>query len=187
MKPTVFVGVPRVWEKIAEKMKAVAATVHGPMKTISTWAKAKNLEHAKNRQLGGNGEYPKNFGPAEFVMGKVRGKLGLDQCQMAISGAAPITKETLEYFGQLGINILETYGMSESSGPTTINTTYCSKWGSIGYAPPGFEVAIFDTMSKPGQLVGLFGKCWVLPHEVRLGLFMRLNCHRRSINSVSRP
>ncbi len=71
VKPTMFAGVPRVWEKIAEKMKAVAATVHGPMKTISTWAKAKQLEHAKHRQLGGTGEFPSNFGPADFIMGKV--------------------------------------------------------------------------------------------------------------------
>merc|ERR1712194_755077 len=63
VRPTVFVGVPRVYEKISEKMKAIAATVHGPMKTVSTWAKAKNLSHAKECQLGtGTGKYPSHYG-----------------------------------------------------------------------------------------------------------------------------
>lgn len=153
VRPTLFAGVPRVWEKIAEKMKAVAETVHGPMKTISTWAKAKNLEHARNCQLGGTGAFPSNFGPADFVMGKVRQKLGLDECQFAITAAAPIMKETLEYFGQLGIRILEVYGMSESSGPTTFNQNFCVKWGTIGYAPVGLECGVFNTMDPKKPMV----------------------------------
>ena len=43
MKPTIFLGVPRVWEKIAEKIKAVGARVTGFKKKIATWAKAKGL------------------------------------------------------------------------------------------------------------------------------------------------
>mmetsp|Transcript_14058 Transcript_14058/g.34825 ORF Transcript_14058/g.34825 Transcript_14058/m.34825 type:complete len:779 (+) Transcript_14058:115-2451(+) len=154
VRPTLFVGVPRVYEKIAEKLKAVAATVKGPMKAVSTWAKAKNLEHMKNRQYGrgGNGEYPANFGPADFVMGKVRGKLGLDQCQVLLSGAAPITMETLEYFASLGLPILEVYGMSESTGPTTLNTNRTCKWGTIGYCPPGVEVCVMNTMDLKNGL-----------------------------------
>ncbi|CAD7958959.1 unnamed protein product [Amoebophrya sp. A25] len=150
-RPTLFVGVPRVYEKIAEKLKAIAATVHGPMKTISTWAKAKNLEHMRNRQYGGTGEYPANFGPANFVMGKVRAKLGLDKAQVLVSGAAPITLETLEYFGSLGLQIVETYGMSESSGPTTTNTPQTVKWGSIGFATLGFEVKVVNTMEMKAK------------------------------------
>merc|ERR1712194_28724 len=155
VRPTVFVGVPRVYEKISEKMKAIAATVHGPMKSVSTWAKAKNLNHAKECQLGGTGAFPSHYGLANFIMGKVRAKLGLQDARYCISGAAPIMKETLEYFAQLGLNITELYGMSESSGPTTFNSNKCNLWGSIGFAPLGMEVAVFDTMdyAKTKKLV----------------------------------
>merc|ERR1719158_2368982 len=58
VKPTVFLGVPRVWEKIAEKMKAVGAKTKGVKKAIAAWAKAKGLEHQRNCQLGGTGAKP---------------------------------------------------------------------------------------------------------------------------------
>jgi long-chain-fatty-acid--CoA ligase ACSBG len=51
-----------------------------------------------------------------FVFRKVRQALGLDRCKLCMSGAAPIMKETLEFFMSLDIPILELYGMSESTG-----------------------------------------------------------------------
>jgi len=166
VKPTLFAGVPRVWEKIQEKMMNVAATVTGLKKTLSTWAKEKNLEHATRRQLGGDGGYPANFGPADFLMGKVREALGMDQAQFCITAAAPIMRSTLEYFAQLGIHLLELYGMSESSGPTTFNSTYCCKWGTIGYAPVGMEVALFDTMDLKNKGMVRKGPCKDIDHPV---------------------
>ncbi|TNN22407.1 Long-chain-fatty-acid--CoA ligase ACSBG2 [Liparis tanakae] len=57
-----------------------------------------------------------------LVFKKVRESLGLDRCKLCFTGAAPITKDTLEYFMSLNIPLLELYGMSESSGPHTIST-----------------------------------------------------------------
>lgn len=56
-----------------------------------------------------------------LVFKKVRLALGLDRCRLCFTGAAPITKETLEYFMSLNIPVMELYGMSESSGPHTIS------------------------------------------------------------------
>lgn len=56
-----------------------------------------------------------------LVFKKVRLALGLDRCKNCFTGAAPITKETLEYFMSLDIPLLELYGMSESSGPHTVS------------------------------------------------------------------
>jgi len=114
VQPTMFLGVPRVWEKIAEKMKAIGKSTKGIKKVLATWAKAKGLEHARNCQMGGSGAKPAFYGLAnKLVLSKVKMALGLNQCKFGFTGAAPITTETLEYFGQLGIQINEIYGMSK--------------------------------------------------------------------------
>jgi len=52
----------------------------------------------------------------KLVFKKVKGALGLDRCKICLTGAAPITKDTLEFFLSLNIPLMELYGMSESSG-----------------------------------------------------------------------
>ncbi|KAG9328233.1 hypothetical protein JZ751_015750 [Albula glossodonta] len=56
-----------------------------------------------------------------LVFKKVRSALGLDRCKACYTGAAPITKDTLEYFMSLSIPLYELYGMSESTGPHSIS------------------------------------------------------------------
>lgn len=57
-----------------------------------------------------------------LVFKRVRAALGLDRCRACYTGAAPITKDTLEYFMSLNMQILELYGMSESTGPHTLSS-----------------------------------------------------------------
>merc|ERR1719235_1498441 len=57
-RPTIFLGVPLVWEKIADKMRAVGASVTGLKKIISTWAKDISLTKNREAQMGGTGEVP---------------------------------------------------------------------------------------------------------------------------------
>lgn len=65
---------------------------------------------------------PLNYRLAKrLVFRKVRKALGLDRCTRCYTGAAPITKDTLEFFLSLDIPLFELYGMSESSGPHTIS------------------------------------------------------------------
>lgn len=144
VKPTVFLGVPRVWEKIAEKIKAVGAKVQGTKKKIATWAKSKGLAYQKNMQMGGSGKKPTNYGLAEkVILKKIKAAIGLDEMKFGFTGAAPITTDTLEYFGSLGININEVYGMSENTGATTWSTDEAHVWGTVGFALRGMEVKIF--------------------------------------------
>jgi long-chain-fatty-acid--CoA ligase ACSBG len=158
VRPTVFLGVPRVWEKIAERLREVGRQTKGLKKKIATWAKAQSLEYQKNLLLGGSGMVPSGYARAEsMVLSKVKERLGLDACKFAISGAAPISRDILEYFASLGVCILELYGMSENTGAATINTHYCHLWGSIGFMLPGTEVKILRPVETPANSNGTNG------------------------------
>jgi long-chain-fatty-acid--CoA ligase ACSBG len=147
-KPTVFLGVPRVWEKIAEKLKAKGKETTGLKKSIVTWAKGLALSRAQSMQLtestkDTNVPVPFMMGLAEKLLRKIKEALGLEEAMITFTGAAPITVDTLEYFGSLGVCVCECYGMSECCGATTWSTTSTHQWGSCGFALPGTEVKVF--------------------------------------------
>lgn len=70
----------------------------------------------------------------------LREQLGLDRTAWPSTGAAPISRETLEFFGSLGINIAEVWGMTETTGLATTNTVDEPRLGTVGQAVPGVEV-----------------------------------------------
>merc|ERR1740129_1592566 len=142
-RPTAFLGVPLVWEKMADRVRSIGAASTGLKKSIGDWSKAKALTHAKNIRLGGDGSAPFNHCLAMRVLGAVKSQVGLDKCKYALTGAAPIRVDTLEYYGSLGIYINEVYGMSESTGVCTLSTDQAHQWGSCGWQFPGTEVKIF--------------------------------------------
>ncbi len=141
VRPTMFLAVPRVWEKIQAKIVAGAAKNSNFKKKIGVWAKGVGLEGGYRMQKG---EAPPMFyGLAnKLVFSKVRALLGLDQCRVQITSAAPISKDTLEFFLSLGVPIMEVYGMSECSGPATMSLPTSYQTGSVGWVLPGTEVKI---------------------------------------------
>ena len=70
-------------------------------------------------------------------------QIGLDQCEIAMTGAAPIPVEILQFFRSLGVPLSEIYGLSETSGPMTW-TPFRVKIGTVGPPIPGVEV-VLDT------------------------------------------
>ncbi len=141
VRPTLFLGVPRVWEKIQGKMAAVGAKNTGLKKKISAWARGQGLAGGYAEQKGE--AKPMLYGLADkLVFSKVRDALGLDQARIAVTSAAPISKSTLEFFLSLGIPIMEVYGMSECTGPATISLPHKYKTGSVGRVVEGTELKI---------------------------------------------
>jgi long-chain acyl-CoA synthetase len=145
VKPTLFFGVPRVWEKfhagVVEKLAE------------NTGVKAKLVEQATavgrtvvDRQNAGLGA---SFADAarfklfdKVVYAKVKEALGLSEARLCVSGAAPVSKEILEFFAGFNLPIYEVYGQSEDCGPTTFNVPGRTKFGTVGPAFPGVDVKI---------------------------------------------
>jgi long-subunit acyl-CoA synthetase (AMP-forming) len=135
VRPTLFLGVPRVWEKIQAKMVAAGANAKPVQKKIAAWAKRVGLEGGRAEQRGE--PKPLLYPVAKkLVFDKVRARLGLDRARACITSAAPISRDTLDFFLSLGIPILEVYGMSECTGPATYSPMERFKTGKCGVCLP---------------------------------------------------
>ncbi|KAI9918870.1 hypothetical protein PsorP6_011730 [Peronosclerospora sorghi] len=143
VRPTFFFGVPRVWEKIAEKMWSIAAKTTGIKKRLATWAKEKGTQKMLLAQYGNSGGAPCGFGIANaIVLSRVKEALGLDQCIANFSGAAPISREIVEYFGSLDLPVYEFFGQSEATGPQTCSMQGNWKIGTCGRTIDGAETKV---------------------------------------------
>jgi long-chain-fatty-acid--CoA ligase ACSBG len=140
VRPTFFFGVPRVWEKVQEKMLQIGRSITGLKKSISTWAKGCGKEKSVRAQFGGSGGTPFGFGCANaIVLSKAKDALGLNKCKIAFTGAAPLAPDTIWYFSSLDLPIYEVFGQSECTGPHTICAEGEWKVGTCGRPMYGTE------------------------------------------------
>ena len=140
-RPTVFVGVPRVYEKFHSRLVARFEETHGVKKALLDRALAANRKRVLAEQEGKSG--PMLAGVLDsIVLSKVREQLGMDQVEIAITAAAPINPDLILFFQTLGIPLHELYGMSETTGPATTNLSGAFRIGSVGKALPGVEVEL---------------------------------------------
>jgi long-subunit acyl-CoA synthetase (AMP-forming) len=141
VRPTIFLGVPRVWEKMQAKIQAAGAAAPPLRRKIAAWARRVGLEGGYAVQQGR--PRPLLYGLADrIVFSKVRDRLGLDQAKLCLTSAAPISLDTLEFFLSLGIPIYEVYGMSECTGPASYQVPGMHRTGSIGKPGPGIEMRV---------------------------------------------
>ena len=133
VRPTLFFGVPRVWEKIHEAMSHKARQATGLMAQVAKWAKTQGAEKSRRAQFGNGGGAPCCFSCANaLLLSKVKEALGLEECKYCLSAAAPIAPETLNYFAALDIPIYEGFGQSETTGPHSMAGAHCWKVGACG-------------------------------------------------------
>ena len=153
MRPTLWGGVPRVWEKLKAALEARIDTEADEQRRVALrWAVDTGIRKVRAEQAAINGEGP---GPDEallaeyaradeLVLSKIRTQIGLDEVKWSVSGAAPTPVDVLEFFGAIGLPISELWGMSELSCCATINPLGRVKIGTVGPAMPGVELAIAD-------------------------------------------
>ncbi len=148
VRPTVWGAVPRVWEKLKAAIEFAAANEPDETKRMGLqWGLA--VAAKKAEALVAGEPVPEDVAAEwaqadELVLSKLREKLGLEQVRHAVSGAAPIPKETLAFFVGLGIPISEVWGMSELSCIATVSHPSDARLGTVGKLVPGMEGRIAE-------------------------------------------
>jgi long-subunit acyl-CoA synthetase (AMP-forming) len=146
VKPTEFTGVPRVWEKLKAGIEAKLGA--DPVKGAMAKA-AIDAAIAKVRLEQANQPVPEALAAGvaraeQMVFGPLRAMLGLGEARTFFVGAAPSTREVLEFFHALGMPICEVWGMSELSCVATAMPLGVNRIGSVGKALPGIELRVAE-------------------------------------------
>ncbi|MCA9945202.1 MAG: long-chain fatty acid--CoA ligase [Ardenticatenaceae bacterium] len=145
VKPTVFFGVPRIFERFQAGVAAQLSQATGVKAKIAAWARSVGTKATTlhNRGQSPGGLLALQYKLAEkLVFSTVKEGLGLSEARVLIVSAAPISPDILHYFASLDMPILELYGQSEDCGPTTTNRLGAIKIGTVGQAWPGSEVKL---------------------------------------------
>jgi len=161
VRPTVFVGVPRVYEKIRQGVEQKSAV--SPMKArILAWAVGQGAQH---KELILDGKQPGSMLwklANKLVYTKIREAFG-GRIATFISGGAPLGIDTGNWFASVGISVLEGYGLTETSPVIAINTPKAHRMGSVGRPLPNVEckLAADDELLTRGP--GIFQGYWLKP------------------------
>jgi long-subunit acyl-CoA synthetase (AMP-forming) len=148
VRPTMFFGVPRVWQKIKAGIEArIAAEPKTAKRKIATWAIEVGRQVAARRLADQRvpATLAMRHGLADrLVLAKLRHAIGMDRMQWAASGAAAIPPETIVFFNGIGVAVYEIWGMSEITGCGTSNTPGRMRLGSVGQAIAGLELRLAE-------------------------------------------
>ena len=164
VKPTFFVAVPRVYEKIHFQTEQKAGGF--PNSTFYQWAISVGKEH-QGQILAGEKPTSKSWRLAErLVYSKVRAGLG-GRIEVFISGGAPLGRELAEWYAAVGIRIHEGYGLTETSPVVAVNTPREHKIGTVGKPLPNVEVRIADDGEVLVRGPSVFKQYWNKPKETQ--------------------
>jgi long-chain acyl-CoA synthetase len=148
VRPLSFVAVPRLWEKAHAGITAALAAEPDERKRKLV-ARALEVGRAAVRleQAGKPVPLALRAQRALFdrlVFAKIRARIGLDNCRAAVSGAAPVSGEVLEFFLSIGLPMAEGYGLTENTAGATLNPVGRSRVGTVGLPLPGVEVRVAE-------------------------------------------
>jgi long-subunit acyl-CoA synthetase (AMP-forming) len=143
----VFLPVPRIWEKAKAGLEAEIASEPGVRGRMLRWAMDTGMKNARVVQAG------MSAGPmlqlqakvaTALVGSKIRRRLGVEEAEWFLTGAAPTPRDVFEFFAAAGIPICEIWAMSETSCLMTVNPQDRIRVGTVGLPIPGVEVKVAD-------------------------------------------
>jgi long-chain acyl-CoA synthetase len=144
--PTVLTAVPRLYEKIHERLLDLVRESGAAKVRVFEWAKGTALEWA-DLTLAGKvvpaGLRLRYWIADQLVFSKLRRRTG-GRLRCSVSGGAPLNPELARFFFAAGMPILEGYGLTETSPVIAVNTFHALRIGSVGRPLPGVEVRIAE-------------------------------------------
>jgi long-chain acyl-CoA synthetase len=164
VRPTIFVGVPRVYEKVRDKVQNEAAK--GLKRTVYDWALRAGRAH-RDETLAGKRPSSLSWKLADSLLySKIRAGLG-GRVEIFISGGAPLGRDLAEWFADVGIRIHEGYGLTETSPVIALNTPQGHRIGTVGRPLKNVECRI----ASDGEILvrgpSIFKGYWNKPEETR--------------------
>jgi long-chain acyl-CoA synthetase len=162
--PSIFVGVPRVYEKIRQQV--ILKTGKFPASAIYRWAISVGRAHREETLAG---VLPKSRSwkiANRLVFSKVRAGMG-GNTEVFISGGAPLGRELAEWYADIGIRIHEGYGLTETSPVIAVNHPGAHKLGTVGKPLSNVEVRIADDGEVLVRGPSVFHGYWNRPQETR--------------------
>jgi long-chain acyl-CoA synthetase len=161
VRPTVFVGVPRVYEKVHNQ---ILHKTTGTKKKIFDWAL--KVGH-KYREQVTNDQIPHSLSymlANKLVFSKIREGMG-GRARLFISGGAPLGKELAAWYADIGIRIDEGYGLTETSPVIAVNTQQSHRLGTVGKVLANLEVRIAEDGEVLVRGPSVFKGYWNMPEE----------------------
>jgi len=160
VKPTFIAAVPRIFEKVYGTIQTMQEREGGPKLAIFRWAEGVGARVGSAQRAG---KSPGPLANAQYaiadrlVFSKIRARLG-GRVRYFVSGSAPLSGEIAEWFDNVGLTILEGYGLTETSAFTFVNRPHNYSFGTVGEPAPGTEVKIAEDgeilIKGPGVMEG---------------------------------
>ncbi len=145
IRPTVFAGVPRFYEKVYDKIMDKVSSAPVVRQALFNWAVGAGRK-AYPARLAGRAPSGLGFALADkIVLSKIRGALG-GRIRFCVSGGAPLPLFVNEFFQSIGIWVLEGYGLTETSPVIAVNGAAPGKTrlGTVGQAIDKVEVKVAE-------------------------------------------
>ncbi len=145
VKPTLVISVPRLYEKMYDRVQKTIAEGPPIKRTLFNWALSVGRERDQLARQGRKSTINDiSFRVANLlVLNKIKDKVG-GRLRFFVSGGAPLEKKIGEFFASAGVLILEGYGLTETSPVTNVNRPDSYRFGTVGPAIPGVDVRIAD-------------------------------------------
>ncbi|MES2558439.1 MAG: long-chain fatty acid--CoA ligase [Bacteroidota bacterium] len=150
VKPTAILTVPRLLERIEERVRKNTATAGGIKLKIFNWA----LKLGEQRRLNKENKKPNSLWLSlqlplaeKLVFSKIKEKLG-GKMGIMVSGGGALPQHVGEFFGNIGVLVCEGYGLTETSPLVTVNEFHRQVFGTVGRVGKGCSVAIQNPDTK---------------------------------------
>ncbi|HLX85546.1 MAG TPA: long-chain fatty acid--CoA ligase [Terriglobales bacterium] len=164
VQPAIFIGVPRVYEKIRQQV--IAKTAHLPASAIYRWALGVGRAHRAEILAGARPTSQSWKLANRLVFSRVRAGMG-GKAEEFISGGAPLGRELAEWYADIGIPIHEGYGLTETSPVIAVNTPVAHKLGTVGKPLANVEVKIAEDGEVLARGPSIFKGYWNRPEETQ--------------------